>query len=64
MLSTVQRLRLLLGVIVVSQLQMLYHQDTKGTKFHPEKQNVNFVFLGALGVLVVRFLSFFTMTDY
>jgi len=41
---------------------MLYHQDTKGTKEHKEKQDVNFVFLG---VLVVRFLSlFFTMTDY
>ena len=43
--------------LIVSQLQMLYHQDTKGTKFHQEKQDVNFVFLGAFGVLVVRFLS-------
>ena len=49
----------------VSQLQTLYHQDTDGAKFHPEKQGVNFVFLCAPGVLVVRFLSlFFTMTDY
>jgi hypothetical protein len=64
MLSAVQRLRLLLGVIVVSQLQMLYYQDTKYTKFHQEKQDVNFVFLGVPGVLVVRSLSFFTMTNY
>ena len=45
---------------------MLYHQGTKGTKFHQEKQDVNFVFLGAFGVLVVsgEVLSlFFTMTD-
>jgi len=46
---------------------MLYHQDTKGTKFHQEKQDVNFVLLGALGalgVLVVRFLPLFLiMTD-
>ena len=44
--------------LVVSQLQMRYHQDTKGTKFHQEKQDVNFVFLSALGVLVVRILPF------
>jgi hypothetical protein len=31
-----------------------YHQDTKDTKFHQEKQDVNFVFLGELGVLVVK----------
>jgi hypothetical protein len=31
---------------------MPYHQDTKE---HKEKQDVNFVLLGALGVLVVRF---------
>jgi len=32
--------------LVVSQLQMLHHQDTKSTKFHKEKQDVNIVFLG------------------
>jgi len=34
-----------------------HHQDTKGTKEHKEKQDVNFVFLGALGVLVVNTLQ-------
>jgi hypothetical protein len=32
-----------------------HHQDTKGTKFHQENQDVNLAFLGELGVLVVRF---------
>jgi len=26
-----------------------HHQDTKDTKFHKEKQGVNFVFLGGFG---------------
>jgi hypothetical protein len=41
--------------VVGSQLQMLYHQDTKLTKEHQANTLFFFVFLGELGVLVARF---------
>jgi hypothetical protein len=51
--------------LIGSQRQVHHHQDTKGTKFHQEKHDVNFVFLGDLGVLVVMFFRFFfNVTDY
>jgi len=34
-----------------------HHPDIKGTKFHQEKQDVNLVFLGALGIWVVKHLK-------
>ena len=40
--------------MVKNEDKNLTAQNTQGTQFHPEKQNVNWVFLGELGVLVVK----------